>query len=147
MKMKRRASIFLVSVMSAALLAGCSKNSQKSGADVPVLYHAYYSEPYVSLDPSTEQSNGIKILYNVYETLTHYDDQTGEVTPLLATGWTSNNDGTEWVFQLRQDVTFHDGLNMNAEAVRQSINRTMALGMGASYIWDSVDSIDLTGEY
>ena len=31
--------------------------------------------------PSAEQSNGIRILYNVYETLTHYDDKTGEVIP------------------------------------------------------------------
>ncbi len=147
MKIKRRVSIFLVSVMSVLLLAGCGRNSQKSGEDIPVLYHAYYSEPYVTLDPSTEQSNGVKILYNVYETLTHYNDRTGEVDPLLATGWTSNIDGTEWVFKLREDVTFHDGLKMNAEAVKQSISRTMTLGKGASYIWDSVDSIEVTGEY
>lgn len=77
--------------------------------DADVLYHACYSEPYVTLDPSAEQSNGIRILYNVYETLTHYDDKTGEVIPKLAVEWSSNADATEWVFKLRNDVQFHDG--------------------------------------
>ena len=147
MKIKRALTILLVFVMAVSLLPGCGGRSKESGGDEDVLYHAYYSEPYVSLDPSTEQSNGVKILYNVYETLTYYNDQSGEVEPKLATKWTANEDGTEWVFELRDDVCFHDGEKMNAEAVKKSIDRTIALGKGASYIWDSVDSIEVTGEY
>lgn len=145
MIMKRAIIILSVSVLLVSLLAGCGKASKKGSEDV--LYHAYYSEPYVTLDPSTEQSNGIKILYNVYETLTYYDDRLEEATPKLATHWTSNEDGTEWVFGLRDDVYFHDGEKMNAESVKKSIDRTIHLGKGASYIWDSVDSIEVTGEY
>ena len=147
MIMKRAISILLVSAAAVFLLTGCGQVPKKGGRDGDVLYHAYYSEPYVTLDPSTEQSNGIKILYNVYETLTYYDDQLKEVTPKLATRWTSNEDGTEWVFELRDDVYFHDGEKMNGEAVKKSIDRTIHLGSGASYIWDSVDSIEVTGEY
>lgn len=147
MKTKRVIASLLVSAAAFSLLAGCSADFSTADGNEEVLYHAYYSEPYMTLDPSTEQSNGIKILYNVYETLTHYNDQTGEAEPLLATDWTSNADGTEWVFRLRDDVTFHDGEKMNAEAVKKSIERTIALGGGASYIWDSVDSIEATGEY
>lgn len=147
MNKKKRFSILLVFITAVLLLSGCGKNSKTGVSGTEVLYHAYYSEPYVTLDPSTEQSNGVKILYNVYETLTHYDDRTEEVTPLLATGWSSNGEGTEWIFKLRDDVKFHDGETMNAEAVKKSIDRTIALGKGASYIWDSVDSIEVTGEY
>ncbi len=147
MSMKRALTILAVSIMTTALLAGCKKDSRTENGDADVLYHAYYSEPYVTLDPSTEQSNGIKILYNVYETLTHYDDRTGEVTPELAAEWSSNSDATEWVFKLREDVQFHDGEKMNAAAVKKSIDRTIALGKGAAYIWDSVSSIEVTGEY
>ena len=145
--MKRALTILLVSVMATILLAGCQKDSRTENRAANVLYHACYSEPYVTLDPSAEQSNGIKILYNVYEALTHYNDQTGEVVPELATEWTSNADATEWVFKLRNDVQFHDGERMNAVAVKKSIDRTMALCKGAAYIWDSVDSIEVTGEY
>lgn len=140
-------SFLPVLVMAFSLLTGCSGDFKKGMEKEDVLYHAYYSEPYVTLDPSTEQSNGVKILYNVYETLTHYNDRTEEVEPLLAVDWTSNEDGTEWVFELRDDVWFHDGEKMNADAVRKSIDRTIALGRGASYIWDSVNSIEATGEY
>lgn len=139
--------ILMISVAVAFVSAGCSRPPQKSVKDTDVLYPPYYSEPYVTLDPSTEQSNGGKILYNVYETLTHYDAKTGDVTPKLAASWSSDDSGTEWVFTLREDVTFHDGEKMNAEAVKKSIERTIALGRGASFIWDSVDSIEVTGEY
>lgn len=147
MSMKRILTILLALSVAVSLFAGCGEGSQEVSKDPKVLYHAYYSEPYVTLDPSTEQSNGVKILYNVYETLTHYDDQTGEVTPELATEWSSNADATEWVFKLRDDVTFHDGEKMNAEAVKKSIDRTVTLGKGAAYIWDSVESVEVTGEY
>lgn len=147
MIMKRAFSILLASAGVVCLLAGCGEGSEKSIEDTDVLYHAYYSEPYVSLDPSTEQSNGVKILYNVYETLTYYDDQSEEAVPKLADEWSSNEDGTEWIFKLREDVYFHDGEKMNAEAVKSSIDRTITLGKGASYIWNSVDSVEVTGEY
>lgn len=146
--MKRALAILFISIVTVSLLSGCGgEGTQPDSKDAEVLYHAYYSEPYVTLDPSTEQSNGIKILYNVYETLTYYDDKSGEVMPELATEWSSNADATQWVFKLRDDVTFHDGEKMNAEAVKKSIDRTIALGKGAAYIWDSVDTIEVTGEY
>lgn len=147
MRIKQALTTLPVLIAAVSLLAGCGKGAREESKDDRVLYHAYYSEPYVTLDPSTEQSNGIKILYNVYETLTHYDDKSGEVTPELATKWSSNADATEWVFKLREDVSFHDGEKMNAAAVKDSIDRTIALGKGAAYIWDSVESIEVTGEY
>lgn len=147
MRRKRVLIILLAFTMAASLFTGCGEGSQGDSKDAKVLYHAYYSEPYVTLDPSTEQSNGIKILYNVYETLTHYDDKSGEVMPVLATKWSSNADATEWVFKLREDVSFHDGEKLNAQAVKKSIDRTIALGKGAAYIWDSVESVEVTGEY
>ena len=72
------------------------------------------------LDPSTEYSNGIMVLQNVYETLTRYNPETGEVDPMLATEWTKNEDGTVWTFQLRHDVTSHDGSQMTATQVVNS---------------------------
>ena len=140
-------SLVTVSLLTVSLLTGCRESREKGSEYTDVLYHSYYSEPYVTLDPSTEQSNGVKILHNVYETLTRYNDRTDEVEPLLATNWISNEDGTQWVFRLREDVTFHDGEKMNAEAVKKSIDRTINLGKGAAYIWNSVDSIEVTGEY
>jgi peptide/nickel transport system substrate-binding protein len=152
--MKRFLSLAMAALLALSLTAcGGSSNSEASGStDTKVLYHTYNSAPYVTLDPSTEYSNGIMVLQNVYETLTRYNDETGEVDGLLATDWTSNEDGTVWTFQLRQDVTFHDGTQMTAQQVVNSFQRSMDLGQGGAYIWDAVleengGKVEATGEY
>ena len=46
-----------------------------------------------------------------------WKDSTGEPIPWLAEEWESNEDGTEWRFTLRNDVTFHDGEPLDADDV------------------------------
>lgn len=156
--MKKLIPLLLSFTLVFSLLAGCgsagtsdSGQAQDGGSsadgDQKVLYHAYASQPYITLDPRIENSNGVMVLHNVYETLTHYNDQTGEVEPLLATEWSSNDDGTEWTFKIREDVKFHDGTSMTAANVAASINKVKELGMGASYIWDAVTDIEAVGDY
>lgn len=155
---KRILSVLLILCMAACMLAGCGSNSAAgnapaaSAADTKIFYHTFNTAPYVTLDPSTEYSNGIMVLQNVYETLTHYNAETGEVDAMLAKEWKSNDDGTEWVFQLRDDVTFHDGSAMTATQVVNSINRAIELGEGGAYIWDAVmesngGKVEATGDY
>ena len=52
----------------------------------------------------------------IFDTLVRYD-QTMQIIPHLATSWETSDDGLEWTFNLRQDVKFHDGTPLNAEAV------------------------------
>ena len=155
--MKRFLSLALAGALAFSLTAcggggGSSSKGNGTGNDTKLLYHTYNSAPYVTLDPSTEYSNGIMVLQNVYETLTHYNPETGEVDPMLATSWTKNDDGTVWVFQLREDVTFHDGSAMTAQQVVRSFQRAMDLGQGGAYIWDAVlesngGKVEATGDY
>ena len=152
--MKKTIPILLCIVMAAALLSGCGGSSapaaQQTSAnlqDMKILYHTHNTTPYVTLDPSIEYSNGIMVLQNVYDTLTHYDAESGDVVPQLATSWTSNEDGTEWVFQLRDDAKFHDGSAVTATQVVNSIQRAIDMGQGAAYIWDAVESMEATGDY
>ena len=147
--MKKILALLLALTMVFALAAcGNSASGSTGGKESSaVLYHAYSSQPYVTLDPRSENSNGIMVLHNVYETLTHYNDATGEVEALLAKDWSVNETGDVWVFNLRDDVTFHDGTPMTAANVVKSINKTIEMGMGAAYIWDAVESIEQTGEY
>jgi len=99
----------------------------------------------ITLDPSTEFSNSIIVLNNVYETLTRYVD--GKLEPLLATEWSANEDGTMWTFKLRKNVKFHDGAELTSEAVKFSIERTIRLAGGPAYIWDSVQEIETPDPY
>ena len=45
------------------------------------------------------------------------------LSPCLATSWESNEDATQWTFNLRDDVTFHDDMPFNAEAVKFNYDR------------------------
>lgn len=79
----------------------------------------------VTLDPHvTGQANAIRILNNVVDTLVYADDE-GGIHPFLATGWQVSDDGLQYTFQLRDDVTFHDGTPFNAEAVKFNFERIM----------------------
>ncbi len=46
-----------------------------------------------------------------------------EPQPELAESFESNSDATEWTFQIRRGVTFHDGQNLTADDVVYSMNR------------------------
>jgi peptide/nickel transport system substrate-binding protein len=77
-----------------------------------------------NLDPSyTIGSNvGHILTKNVVETLTEINYEDSSVTPRLATSW-KRIDAVTWRFFLRKGVKFHDGADLNAEAVVFNINR------------------------
>lgn len=98
------------------------------------------------LDPATSFSGDAQVLANVYETLTRYiparDGAESRVEPLLAERWETSPDGLSWTFHLRPGVTFHDGAELTADAVKKSIERTKTIGGGASFIWSQLTSIE-----
>lgn len=101
------------------------------------------------IDPAVSYSNDSVVVSNCYETLTFYNPPGSDriLSPALATSWEPNEDATEWVFQLREGVTFHNGDPVNAEAVKAALENTIELGAGAAYIWDPVEEIEVLDEY
>lgn len=75
-----------------------------------------------SLDPTADGEIFTRL--QVTETLVTSDLQ-GELTPGLATAWTSSPDFTRWEFDLVDDATFHDGTPLTAEAAAAAL-RTVA---------------------
>ncbi len=110
-------------------------------------YYATHAEPILDWDPSVEFGNGIIVLSNVYETLLRYLPEQDRLAPLLATEYARSDDGLTWTFKIRRGVKFHDGTELNAEAVKFSIERTIRLGKGAAYIWLPVKAIKTPDEY
>jgi peptide/nickel transport system substrate-binding protein len=96
------------------------------------------------IDPSTSFSNDSAVTSNLYETLTRYNPPGSKdvLSPELATSWESSADSKTWTFHLRQGVKFHDGAPFNSAAVKFSIERTVKLNGGASFIWSAVKTID-----
>lgn len=132
-------SYLLIFLLFAALVAGCSAPGASTPASGPAAEGETASsasggdltiglaiEP-ITLDPAL-------VLYipdnliarNLYDTLVHVDPE-GTVQPGLATEWSVSDDGTEFTFTLRDDVTFHDGAPFNADAVKVSLDRAAAV--------------------
>ncbi|MEB3860034.1 MAG: ABC transporter substrate-binding protein, partial [Desulfurococcales archaeon] len=111
-----------------------------------IVIYASLSEM-TTADPSTEFSNSIIWMPLVYEPLVWYDPLEDRLIPGLAVEWESSDNGTVWTFRLRSNAKFHDGTPVTAEAVKSSIERTIALGQGAAFIWDPVESIEVVDEY
>ena len=84
-----------------------------------------------SMDPPFMLSGDTSIGFNVYETLTLWDPITETVAPVLAESWESNEDGTAWIFHLREGVTFHDGSPLTANDVKASLDRNIQIGLVA----------------
>ena len=78
-----------------------------------------------SLDPFlTSDGESFRILQQVYEPLVDLaPGTTNELVGVLAETWEGGPEDTEYVFNLRQDVTFHDGTPLNAEAVKFNFDR------------------------
>ncbi len=104
---------------------------------------------FADIDPSISFSDDSVVVSNAYETLVWYSPPGSEemLTPGLATSWESSDDGLEWTFHLREGVLFHDGTDFNADAVKYSVDRTMEMGLGASYIWDPVEEVEVVDDH
>ena len=76
-----------------------------------------------TLDPGATTFSGVEIIDgHVFDTLVK-QQPLGTFHPALATDWTVNEDATEYTFNLRDDVMFHDGTPFNAEAVKYTFDR------------------------
>ncbi len=123
------------------ILAGCGDSSSDGRR---TLFYPIYND-ITEWDPSIAFSTESILLLNLYETLVRYDatvDPEQPLQPLLATHWSVSEDGLTWTFTLREGVRFHDGEPFNAAAAKASLERTIELGQGAFYIWESVQAIE-----
>jgi peptide/nickel transport system substrate-binding protein len=115
----------------------------------PNVFVYAHGTTFPDIDPAISFSNDSAVVSNCYETLTFYNPPgSAEIlSPKLATSWESNEDATEWTFKLREDVIFHNGEPLNAEAVKGALDNTLEMGAGAAYIWDPVEEIEVVDDY
>ena len=78
-----------------------------------------------SLDPSwTYETAGSAVENNIYEGVVWFNkDNTSEFVGVLATDWSVNEAGDQWVFNIRDGVTFHEGGTLEPHDVAYSLQR------------------------
>ena len=89
------------------------------------------------------------LLYNLGDRLYGYKLGTTELVPQLATEMPKiSEDGTTYTIPIRQGVKFHDGTDLNAEAMAFSLKRFIQNGgPPSSLLTNAVESVEATGEY
>src|ERR671922_19106 len=76
----------------------------------------------------------------LYTGLTDIDQQ-GNIVPGIAESWEPNKDLTAWVFRLRKGVLFHNGREVDAEAVKLNILRIKDPAIGTDWHRGTIASI------
>ena len=150
--MKKTIAILLSLVMLLGVLAGCGGSSNSSsGTSAPTAAPEKPAEPAKPAEAQTsapaEESSAPKYLrvslysyptdleptngyygwgltrMGIGETLIKFDENL-VMQPWLATGWDQIDDET-WVFTIREGVKFHNGNEMTAQIVMESLQRSM----------------------
>jgi peptide/nickel transport system substrate-binding protein len=77
-----------------------------------------------TMDPG-QWENPVPIIFGRCwgEQLTGASPKDGTVVPVLAESWDSSQNGSKWVFKIRNGVTFHNGKTLTAEDVAATYQR------------------------
>lgn len=139
-------------VLSACATSGSSDEGGSTGSDGGVDKSEVtiaFQENIQTMDPHNG-SAGIdnSVQYAIYESM-FTPDEDGELQPLLATDYEVSDDGLTYTFKLRDDVTFTDGAEFNAEAVKANLDRIID-SEGSLNNYKSlrdVGKVEVTGDY
>ncbi|MEK4820204.1 MULTISPECIES: nickel ABC transporter substrate-binding protein [Priestia] len=120
--MRKKISLLCSMLVTIGLLAACSDNSasteQKSGKKSLTFVSNFPSD---TLNP---QLNYTTVRAGIAETLVKVNEQL-QIEPWLAKKWKTEDNGTTWIFEIRDGITFQNGKDLNAEAVKHSLERTI----------------------
>ncbi|GAB4382350.1 MAG: ABC transporter substrate-binding protein [Elainellaceae cyanobacterium] len=98
-----------------------SNNSSQTGADA--LIFGAVGDPTTLESGNVTDGYSIYVQQQIYDRLLDFEPGTTNLIPALATEWSVSDDRLTWRFSLREGVKFHDGTDLNAEAVRANVNR------------------------
>ena len=101
------------------------------------------ADPVVLDGALVSDGESLRAIDQMFEGLVGLEHGSTEIKPLLATEWEASDDGLDWTFTLREDVTFHDGEPFNAEAVCFNFERWYNFkdsfqNPDATYYWQTV---------
>lgn len=139
----RIAALCVVLALAAALMPACGPQGE-----VGKILVVGTTDSATTLDPADCYDYfSSNVLNNTAETLVAYAPGTSDLEACLATGWTISDDGLTYVFTIREGVKFHDGTDLNAEAVKFSLDRARTLGGDPGFLLSDISDIEVTGDY
>ena len=137
---KRWTRVFLVTVaFSMAFLWPLPALAQDARTTLNV---ALFGEPDF-IDPHVATSIGFVPIDNAYESLVYTERDTTRIVPSLAESWTVSQDNRTFTFKIRRGVKFHDGTDLDAEAVRFSYERLQKVNKGPAWVMSHIEAVEV----
>lgn len=130
----RRAGVTALAVAGACLVAsGCTVANSDPAASTPTRCASSCPRNRRHWNPARGSltSTGIVVRSNITEPLIERDPTSGDLQPLLSTGWRQTSP-TEWTFDVRSGVTFSDGKPFSAKDAAYSIDRAVNSDLGCN---------------
>jgi len=143
---KKTGKIVVTLLLAMVLMMG---TTGLSGAqDTPAAMRIGVTVEIDSLSPLISYSQaGYEVFALLYDSLVMLDENL-EPMPGLATEWTLSDDEQEWTFQLRDDVTWHDGEPFTSADVKFTYELLLEneLGMYSGYL-GGITSVETPDDY
>jgi peptide/nickel transport system substrate-binding protein len=135
-------NVLITCILIAAflLISGCVDSEEEATTtELTVGISTDVNNWYLSQFPD---GDGRFVWSQVYETLVRLDTDLN-IEPGLAESWETPDNGTTWIFHLQENVYFHDGTPLNADAVVFSYsNDSYVKKMGALRALKSIEAVD-----
>ncbi|MFQ7393008.1 MAG: ABC transporter substrate-binding protein [Collinsella aerofaciens] len=103
---------------SMAFLAACGKKGgDTSGSESGSTLNFYINNP-VCIDPyNVQEDQGTQVEYQLFDALTSYDAEKGEIVPLACESFEANDDATEFTFKIKK-AKFHNGDDVTSKSFK-----------------------------
>lgn len=118
-------ALFLIVILSACATGDPENDENGKASEDNDEVTIAIRENVTSIDPhdgSTSVSNAVQ--GSMYEGLYELGED-GEMQPALATDYEESEDGKEYTFELREDVEFQDGEELDAQTVKDNFDRIL----------------------
>lgn len=146
--MKRRLAFLLVLVLLLTMVVGCKQdappasgdngNGEKKIGEVTEkkdTVNLSITKTLTSVDPhNNRQAQDVLVHNQMYESLYHWDETTGELSPRIAESYEVSDDGITWTFKIREGVKFHNGDTLKASDCVYSFKRAMEAPVLQSFV-------------
>lgn len=137
-------AVFTVPIGLAA--CGSSSGTQAGANEKPkILVVGCDGAPYTTFN-ALQEGAYYSIEENVYERLCAWDDAAQKAIPQVAESWEASPDCKTWTFHIRQGTKFHDGADVDAAAVKASLELSQQVGL-QSVATDAIDAMEATDKY
>lgn len=144
MKMRKVISLIITGAMTLSLIA-CGSGDESSDSGEKVLYSnggpvEFFETPW--LNPGSYTYSKV-----LYDQLIEADENLKPVGGELASDYTLSEDGTELVFNLKEDIYWHDGEKITPEDVKWSIEYSLNTAVLNPVFINTFKAIKGSGSY